>query len=315
MTPSSKYYLIADRAAERREDVSDDGVGGQSSGGIGPSRVAASEQGRSSGCNLVETEVRFAGVRSLPMVSLDVYFRHGLRDLLDAMTRSRWNTQAGALRLFRLRLRYRGKGERALARFHRRRWRPPASAGTPSARSADLAELLGGLHLLSVGLYEANEVFIRSLSTPSRRASQAGIDGTAFRIRGLTTEPLQRGERLHFIEAKHTAKDRPATPLDALRDDLAKTDDQRVRDELQLVVSYLETVGTYAYPERVNQFLAKRRWFVLTALIDPTTCDEESTRMGAMRRFTGATAACGIPVRRFVLSSVPDLYAWIARTL
>jgi hypothetical protein len=104
-------------------------------------------------------------------------------------------------------------------------------------------------------------------------------------------------------------------PLRELDADLKKTGLLRARDALQLVLSLLEAKETFAYPERVNQFVDRNSTFVLGVLFDPERIDIRSMVIRAIEKFDKSQATCGIPVRAILVMGIRNLESWVAATL
>lgn len=249
------------------------------------------------------------------MISLEPYINHGLADLLThvdingSASRPGDSFQCDSLEVADL-----AGAQQDVTVFHRRRW-PGRTGLDPTDRMADLAEILVGLYLVETDHYVARDVFPRCLSSAGRRVSQAGIDLTAFRLEPLTTEPLDPRETLHVAEAKHTTSRDVNVAINSLQDDVGKTDSERLADELQLLISYVEDNGLHVYPERVHRFMQEGACMVLSVLLDPQHTSADTMCRRATNRFSNATTPSAIPVQRLLISKIDGLQAWIAPTL
>jgi hypothetical protein len=178
---------------------------------------------------------------------------------------------------------------------------------------ADLAKIL--VSLTCVPEHSSNDIYPRCLSAAGRRVSEAGIDGLAVRLTNATREALRADESLRVMEAKHTARDDIDGPLDGLDADIQKTTDERLRDFLRLLISHLRAENRHPYAERAARFMEGNTNMTLTALVDPELINVDYAASRARTRFDSRTTPSGIPVRRFLLASIPDLETWTASTL
>jgi len=248
------------------------------------------------------------------MISLQPYLAHGLRALARNLDLQVVTRPGDGLDCEMLGLASSAAAQGALRRFHERRW-PGSSPDPLENRLADLAEILVGLNAASHG-FAPQAVFVRCLSASGRRVSEPGVDVIALRMRtdGLD-ERLYPDELLRIGEAKHTVGRRVDAPIQSLLEDVEKTDYERLRDQLQLLLSRIEESGEYAFPERLNKFLEGNHEFVLSTLIDPSRATIDELIAKAKSKFTGLETPSHIPVTAFVAAAIEELVEWTTRTL
>jgi hypothetical protein len=208
-------------------------------------------------------------------------------------------------------LRNSDEAQTALSEFCSERW-PGTAEHSWQDRAAEAGELFAALVLLDE--YEPDEVFPRCLSAANPRASEAGIDVTAFRVQDSGLAPLDPDERLTLAEAKHSVDTVPGTPLGALDGDVKKTNFERVANELQLLVSYLED-QEFGYPERVNKFLEGHSVLELAALVDSERIDPSDLAKKGREKFKDATTPTETPVGAFLAAGIPELEKWITEAI
>lgn len=250
------------------------------------------------------------------MIPVSAYMDHGLSELMAQLQHAGGPlTQGTPFGVDVVSLGDPGATQDALSTFHAHRW--PDVEGALQAvddRVADLGEVVAALYVLSTPSgHDAEDVFPRCLVAASRRTSESGLDVVAVNIDDLHDAPLQADEILVVIEVKHT-KNSPESALRGLRDDLEKTNDERVTDFLTLLMSYLETRG-FSYPERVHRFLTDKAVMCLSALIDSNHIDLDGFKTKADETFDSSESSSGMPVIRFVVTDIPDTNNWVAEAM